>query len=165
MRYSVSIPVVLILAVACLLSGCGKPKYLVKGLTLPPGAAEVSFTVSKDTLSAFPAAGMGEVKQTVTVGFNCSAGWDSVCAHVDDCMRRAGYEESMSTLEGMTGQQIPGMGDFSFSDTMRMYHKMGGKYSVALENNKALMSLGGGGDPALLGMTDYTLMVMEYKGD
>lgn len=162
MRFTtVGLTVITILA-ALALAGCGN-KYLVSGLSLPPGSSEVSFMQGTHSPSGVPLPNMGEVKRSVTSMFNNGAGWDSVAAHIDSCMKRAGYSESMSNLGAMGGQSIPSLGGAAVSDMMRMYTKTGGKYAVMLTNNQSMM--GAAGQAAGAGSSgDFTLVVMEFKG-
>jgi hypothetical protein len=163
MRYTtVGLLLITILA-ALVLAGCGN-KYLVPGLSLPPGSSEVDFQPGAHSPNAVPLPAMGEIKRSVTSSFNNGAGWESVAAHIDRCLSRAGYGETMSNLAGMAGQEIPGMGGAAIGDMMRMYTKAGGKYAVMLTNNQSMMGAAGAG-AAAAGAGDFTLVVMEYKGD
>lgn len=146
-------------------SSCSSPKYLIKELTLPPGSSEVSLDTDSKGISSNPYLNnLGKIRKSVVVGFDCNSGWDSVSAHIDSCMQRAGYESTGSQLSKMPGVGIVAdkLGDFN--NMMRMYTRMGGRYQVMLMNNNWI------GDKT--GVTslnregaDFTLYVIEYEGD
>jgi hypothetical protein len=75
---------VLCILALCALNSCAKPKYIIPGLTLPPGATVIK---SNDSLIK------GNTIRHVYIWFNCPGGWDVVTQHVDKCMRRAGYRD------------------------------------------------------------------------
>jgi hypothetical protein len=64
------------------LSACGKPKYVIPGLSLPPGS-----TVIKQHYR-------GRLKDGgINLTFNCPGGWDYVYQYIDKCLLEAGFSE------------------------------------------------------------------------
>jgi len=166
--------VVLLLAALPCLTGCGN-KYLVKGLTLPPGAEEVSFTKDGEGIGSLTSPMHGEPKRSVTSEFNYSGGWDSVVAHIDGCLKRAGYIELYEMMSEPVGG---GPADPNFAELnevmrnyMRSYLKPGGRHTVHLANLKApptmdlsaLDKLDVPDDLAPPDAPDFQLIVVEYK--
>jgi len=155
--------VALLLVLMC--SACAKPPYWVSGLSLPPGSTVVSETETtdnSDTPMMMPM--LGEVERTLMVSFNCSGSWESVVAHIDACMSKAGYIDTMGSISGMASAMPEGEAAAGILDSMRMYTKKDTDYSVNLHNMQAMMD-GVNGSAALdmLGMGQYQLMVMKYK--
>ncbi len=156
--------IMLILTIS--LTSCGGPKYLVKGLTLPPGSTEVSFDKDTNALKnmPFPIPVSGKVVHNVTVHFDCNNGWDSVAAHIDSRMQDAGYQDAFSSIGEFTGMEGAAGGLSDMNKMMRNYTKFGGKFMVMLMNNNWMSD--STGMPGLkLGGGDYTLTVLEFEGD
>ena len=155
-----------VFALVFILTSCSGPKYLVQGLTLPPGSTEVSYDKDTNALKNSPFAMLspGKVVHNVTVMFDCSSGWDSVAAHIDQRMQNAGYQDAMSALGSMIGMEEVASGLSETNKMMRNYTKMGGKYMVMLMNNNWMADSTGMPGMKLAG-ADYTLTVIEFEGD
>ena len=125
MRFAISTCLILA-SVGLLTAGCAKPKYLLDGLQLPPSAVEVEFQEYKHE-------GFNVISST----FNCDGGWDSVVAHFDLILKRAGYTESVpggSMLDDATDEEA-----LHSKDAMRYYTKPGSDYSVQITNHTVMI--------------------------
>jgi hypothetical protein len=154
---------------ASLLGGCMKPKYLMPGLSLPPGSTVVSETNSTTnsggggapplpmSIPGMPNMGNAE---TISVFFNNSGGWSSVSGHFDSLLGGKGYTDSMQALMGATGGP-PGLPS---TQGMRMYSKSGSKYTVMLMDFGGMMGAAGAtGGTSVPGMGDFSLTVVYTK--
>lgn len=159
----------------CLLLGCAKPPYLLRGLTLPPGssvASETSGTWNGGTNPAFPMPmnlpglpSMNNVKY-VQVSFDNSGGWNTVSSHFDSTLGAKGYVDTFATLGQLAGstQSDPLMG------SMRMYSKPESKFMVMLGDMGGMMARAGqslpsgpAGGTQVPGFGTYNLMVMQSR--
>jgi len=152
-----------------LLGGCMKPKYLMPGLSLPPGSTVVSETNSTTSsggqampqlpMSIPGMPGLGDA-ETINVFFNNSGGWASVSGHFDSLLGGKGYTDSMQALMGATGGP-PGLPS---TQGMRMYSKSGSKYTVMLMDFGGMMGAAGAtGGTSVPGMGDFSLTVVYTK--
>jgi hypothetical protein len=164
--------------IMCVLGACSEPAYWIPGLTLPPGATNVSTKITHFTGG----------KQSLRVEFDCPGGWDAVAQHVGECMHKAGYdttshpsgyyirggdsgsEEDPEELSSASAQPEAGP-EFEagrdFKADHRFYVKLG-KQIVTLENHEIYMQKflkRAGSDPALrakMKVADYRLIIREY---
>jgi hypothetical protein len=174
MRRSCLAMLLAVLAFCTCISSCAKPKYLIAGLTLPPGSSEVNTTTGNTSSSSgqplsFPTniPGMPNMQNSeyIMVTFNNSGGWSSVSSHFDSTLGKMGYSDSLKALMG--ANSVPGMPDFS---SMRSYQKSGSKYMVMVMDMAGMMSAASaaagtsmppvGGVP---GLGDYSLYVMKTQ--
>jgi hypothetical protein len=108
---------------------------------------------------------MGELDKMLLVSFECSGGWPAVTSHIDACMKKQGYVESMGSLASM----VPAMpsGGKDMLDSMRMYNKSGEKYAVMLNNMGGMMDAYAASSkqklPKVPGMGTFTMSVMKFK--
>jgi hypothetical protein len=143
--------IAVLVSCSVLLSGCSRPDLLVPGLTLPPGAKEVSYNKQDGPYGD---------STTVTVMFNCPSSWDRVVDHITGCMQRAGISET-------TDPNKKGLGDQDINDIQHSYGSPGDGFYVTLSNNSALMSADDpnsmfhGEDFKEVGA--YQLIVTQYK--
>jgi hypothetical protein len=92
---------------ALLLSSCGKPRYWVKELVLPPGANEVSRKEAWEQ----PAGPLAQSPPTrkmrvLHVRFDAALDWPAVAQHFAQCLSGAGYAETAdASLFGESGHQ------------------------------------------------------------
>jgi hypothetical protein len=161
-------PLLLLSLVAVLisLSSCGKPEYWVKGLTLPPGSTVSSkseTTKMEGMPSTFPM--MGELDKMLLVQFECKGGWPAVSSHIDACMKKEGYVDTMSGLAAMSAS-MPGAAKGAL-DSMKMYTKNGEKYAVMVNNMGGMMAAYAKDSkvkiPEVPGMAGFTMSVMKFK--
>lgn len=154
-----------------LLSGCAKPQYWIKGLTLPPGSTELNKTESTTTGNMPRVPFMGKITKMLMVSFKNPGGWEAVTKHIDACMAQAGYTESMnSMMQGMPA--MPGEPGENPLDQMRMYEKSGSHYVVMLSNMGGMMDMAqtqapGGYDMKksmdAMGMGEFMLYVAQTE--
>lgn len=157
---------VVAIALATISASCSQQRYLVKGLSLPPGSTEVSYDKDTNALKNMPFSipNAGKVIHNVTVNFDCKSGWDSVAAHIDSRMQNAGYQDTFSAFGDLTGMEGVSEGVLDMNKMGRSYTKMGGRFMVILMNNN-WMADSTGLTGMKLGGADYTLTVMEFEGD
>jgi hypothetical protein len=120
-----------------LLTSCGKPKYWIEGLTLPPGSTEVSTIESDMTDPRMPPVPLpGKYKKILMVSFKNSGGWVAVSSHIDTCLTNAGYTGSSA------GAGSPQAGAaMDMASMMRLYSKAGSSYSVMLQNMGGMLEI------------------------
>jgi hypothetical protein len=163
---------------ACALGACAKPRYIIAGLTLPPGAK----VVKSDDQTYHGC-------HQLWVSFNCPGGWDMVMRHIDKCMQRAGYTETSSDMAQQAGgasspeqegfeELNPVMSDTdshdnaSLSEAWNKYHcvykKLGVnqivelQYYTAYMEDPAIQAARTGFDYTKFGFGDYILSVVVY---
>lgn len=160
-----------LLALICMLlcSSCFGPKYLMPGLTLPPGSTVSTTTNSNTTAGGMPGVppmpGLGSIDKSITVTFDNSGGWAAVSGHFDAFMQSRGYTESMQMASQMGGGSIPGQTAQmqQMMQGMRSYIKMGDKYAVSLMDNNAILGAAGGAGGMNPMGGGFTLYVMKFK--
>jgi hypothetical protein len=149
------------------LAGCTKSEYWIPGLTLPSGSTvtQKAETTSLEGMAAHIPF-LGTPEKVLTVSFDNSAGWSAVAAHIDGCMTRQGYTDSMGGMAAsMPGGAMPA-GAAGMLNSVRMYTKGGSKYSVMLMDMGASMAAAGSKMPAGMqvpGMGGFMLSVIKAK--
>jgi hypothetical protein len=129
-------------------SGCARPEYWVKGLTLPAGSTVKSRTES-ETKNSDSKPKFGEPPDgTLMIYFDSTDSWEHVAASIGDSLKKEGYVEQANKLAGL-GDKLPTGGlpgggmlkDMAkgFLDTTRAYRKPGSDYSVSLTNMKSIL--------------------------
>lgn len=105
---------------ALLLAGCGKPRYMINGLRLPPGAVEVE--CRKLDLPG---------TQGISCTFNLDSDWDEVVAHFDRILKRVGYVETgPGGISGLTAAEQRPLS----KEAVRYYAKPGSDCMVQVIN-------------------------------
>ena len=123
----------LLVLIGCVaLSGCAKPEYLVKGLTLPPGSTVKSKTESKETSGTAGEFFDADDGMSVVVAFDNAGGWQTVSAHFDQQLKGLGFIlEEQPDMAGME-KQYPGMS--KLMESMRKYNHESKRYGVVVQD-------------------------------
>ncbi len=144
-----------------LFTSCAKPKYLIKGLTLPPGSTVVGDKESLSSREMGSLSPMGDHPgMKIVIAFNCSGDWNSVKAHFDDCLGKSGYN-----ADDMSGSSdMPAVAGVSLDEMMRIYGSDGDKYGVMLNNLTWMKSIvpSGAGLPLDAG---YIMTVIDMEAE
>ena len=145
MRFSI---MAILLVILLILSGCKNGQraesggeYWITGLTLPDGSTVVTRTenaLSKDDESILREAARNgtfpelerPVDKVLSVNFDCPAGWNALCGHVDTCLKAQAYSEFSQNSKLQEAAGDPRIAELLSSG--KMYTKSGGDYCVEL---------------------------------
>ena len=104
-----TLAIVVISSVVVATTACASAsRFLIPGLTLPPGSTETSYFKKEGLQTMEDMPGMygspsamrmpwEDVVWTVEVKFENPGGWQAVSSHVDACMSKAGYSDRLTT--------------------------------------------------------------------
>jgi hypothetical protein len=144
-------------------AGCAKPQadFWIDGLTLPRGATErTRQEVTEPAQLPDPEffRGGNVPQRELIVTFDHGAGWERVAAHLDKCMKAAGFAERFGTIAALA----PGAQQNPMSKAMRIYELPGGKYEVLAVDTQQLKLASN--NPAAPSASEgrYMLRVVEF---